>query len=91
MKFLLSAKGFCGPVKVFSPTIPCHFSFLCGLFIFSGPLCEDCLVDRETSHSALYSEKELRFSFRLNSNVAVPPTLWPFVISNFVSFKHPAL
>jgi hypothetical protein len=44
--------------------------FLNGLFIFSGPLCEDCLVDRGTSHSALYSEKELRFPSRLNSNVA---------------------
>lgn len=43
---------------------------LWGLFIFSAPLCGDCLADRGTSHSALYYEKEPRFPTRLNSNVA---------------------
>lgn len=43
-------------------------SFLCGLFIFSAPLCENCLADGGT-YSELCSEKEPRFPTKLNSNV----------------------
>lgn len=55
----------------FFVTISCCCSFLCGLFIFSASLCEDCLANRGTSHSALYSEREPRSPLRLNSSVVV--------------------
>lgn len=45
---------FLGSCENFFLTILCGCSFLCGLFIFSAPLCKDCLTDRGTSFSIVF-------------------------------------